>query len=214
MSSPIAHVRQTLQVLRQYYAGRDGQPHQLNEVQASVYVDGLTGFSAEALEVAARTWMRQSAFFPRLSDLLGILDPPVDLESLAHAAWARLEREIRRIGAYRSVQFADAAFGQAVRETFGGWPQACRFDVDSPGWAIRRQTFLSVFKAAAAKQHLQPVTLIGQHRDSTPALIGPLEGMPKHPQIAAAPDRSEEVMARIRKHHALASTGAERTTQQ
>ena len=63
MSSPIAHVRQTLTVLLQYYAGRDGQAHHLNEVQASVYLDGLGGFSAEALEAAARTWMRQSAFF-------------------------------------------------------------------------------------------------------------------------------------------------------
>jgi len=207
MSSPIAHVRQTLSVLRQYYAGRDGQPHQLNDVQATVYVDGLAGFSSEALEAAARTWMRQSAFFPRLSDLLSILDPPVDMDSLAHAAWARLEREIRRIGAYRSVQFADAAFGVAVRETFGGWPQACRFDVDSPGWAIRRQTFLAMFKAAVGRKNLEAVTLIGQHRDQAPALIGPLEGLPSQPLLTAQPDRSAEVMARITKHHAVTTQG-------
>lgn len=207
MSSPVSHVRKTLDVLRNYYSNRDGQPHQLNATQAAVYLDGLAGFGADVLEAAARVWMRQSAFFPRLSDLLGILDPPADYDALAHAAWARLEREIRRIGAYRSVQFADAAFGVAVRETFGGWPQACRFDVDSAGWAIRRQTFLATFKAACGRKDLPVVTLTGQHRDQAPALIGPLDGMPVVHQLPERADRSADVMAEVRRRHADGAGG-------
>ena len=198
MSSPVLHVRQTLDVLRQYYANREGQPHQLNAVQVATYLDGLANFGPEELEAAARAWMRGSAFFPRLSDLLNLLSPKADADTLAQVAWARLERELRRIGAYRGAQFTDAVFGEAVRQTFGTWSQACGFDLDSPGWAIRRQTFVAVFKALLHRTDLAPVTLQGLHREP-PMLIGPIEGMPVRPQIEAAVDRSAEVMAEVRR---------------
>jgi hypothetical protein len=202
VTSPVLHVRKTLDVLRQYYANREGQPHQLNAVQVTVYLDGLANFSPEELEAAARAWMRDSQYFPKLSELLTLLSPKIDADTLAHTAWARLEREIRRIGAYRGAQFTDAVFGEAVRQTFGSWSQACRFDVDSPGWAIRRQTFLAVFKSLLHRSDLAPVTLLGQHRDQ-PELIGPIDGMPRHQISAAAVDRSAEVMAEVRRRAAL-----------
>lgn len=202
MSSQVQHVRKTLDVLRNYYANRDGQPHQLNAVQVSVYLDGLAPFSPEELEAAARAWMRDSQFFPRLSDLLNLLSPKIDADALAQVAWARLEREIRRIGAYRGAQFTDAAFGEAVRQTFGSWSAACRFDVDSPGWAIRRQTFCAIFKSLLHRTDLAPVTMMGLHRD-VPVLIGPIEGMPNPQQLGAAADRSGEVMAEVRRRFAL-----------
>jgi hypothetical protein len=203
MSSLVAHVRKTLEVLRQFYANREGQPHQLNTVQVSVYLDGLARFGPEELEAAARAWMRDSAFFPRLSDLLNLLSPKVDVETLAQIAWARLEREIRRIGAYRGATFSDAAFGEAVRQTFGSWSAACRFDPDSPGWAIRRQTFMAIFKSLAHRADLAPVTMPGLHRDQPPALIAPSEGMPALPALAAGADRSADVMTEVRRRAAL-----------
>jgi hypothetical protein len=206
--TPQDAVRSTLTVLRNYYANRDGQPYQLNETQIAVYLEGLAPHPPEALEAAARAWMRQSAFFPRLSDLLQLLAPAVDVEALAHAAWGRLEAEIRRVGAYRGAQFADAAFGETVRQVFGSWAEACRFDTDSPGWAIRRQTFLKLFPVNAARHHdLPPVVLAGLHRDQAPALIGHLEGLPVTATAAAlpTPDRRQVVLEEVeRRRVALA----------
>lgn len=202
MTSPVTSVRKTLDVLRNYYANRDGQPHQLNAVQVSVYLDGLAQFAPEELEAAARAWMRDSQFFPRLSELLHLLSPKADVDTLAHVAWAKLEREIRRIGAYRGATFSDAAFGEAVRQTFGSWSAACRFDPDSPGWAIRRQTFMAIFKTLVHRADLAPVTLPGLHQTQDPQLIAPIDGMPRVPALQAAADRSGEVMATVRRRAA------------
>lgn len=202
MSSPVAHVRQTLDVLRNCYANRDGQPHQLNPVQVSVYLEGLAEFSHGELEAAAREWMRTSQFFPRLPELLNLLIPKVDVDTLALMAWGKLEREIRRIGRYRGATFSDAAFGEAVRQTFGSWSAACQFDLDSPGWAIRRQTFLAVFKTLAVRSDLgaAPVTMPGLHRDRPPALIAHLEGLPQPPALTdAIADLSSDKMAEARR---------------
>jgi hypothetical protein len=205
--TPAAAVRVTLRVLQAFYATRDGQNYPLNETQLAVYLDGLASYSPEALEAAARMWMRQSPFFPRLSDLLGVLAPPVDVHALAHAAWGRLEAEIRRIGAYRGAAFADAAFGETVRQVFGSWAEACRYDTDSPGWAIRRQTFLALFPVIVARRPADPVILPGLHRDQPPAHIGPLDGLPAAPTLAA-PDHTAAVLAEVeRRRLALVESG-------
>jgi hypothetical protein len=211
--TPQAAVRSTLAVLQKFYAHRDGSPHPLNETQLVVYLDGLAAYPPEALEAAARAWMRQSPFFPRLSDLLGLLAPCADVEALAHLAWTRLEAEIRRIGAYRSVQFTDVAFGETVRQVFGSWAEACRYDADSPAWAIRRQTFLHIFPVLAARAlEPTPVVLPGLHRDQVPACIGHLDGLPVTPPTLTSPDRTAFVLAEIeRRRLARAEADDEQT---
>lgn len=193
------HVQRTMDILCHYYSDREGNARKLNPVQATVYADGLSRFSDVDLEGAARRWMRQSKFFPALSELLELLEPAIGVDDMAQLAWARLEQEIRHIGAYRSVQFTDAVFGVAVRETFGSWAQACRFDMDSPGWAIRRQTFLAAFRTAFTRRHDgPPVMLSGLHREQTPVLVGHLEGLPPPAAIeAAGTNRAPDVLAEV-----------------
>jgi hypothetical protein len=196
----IAHVKRVLDVLCGYYSDRDGNPRKLNSVQITIYAEGLAEYPPEVLEAAARRWMKQSKFFPALSELLELIAPPVDLDALAHTAWSRLEREIRSIGAYRSVSFSQPAFGVAVRETFGSWAAACSFDTDSPGWAIRRQTFLSIFKTACKREYdHHPIVLHGLHRDSAPEPIGLLEGLPEPRFLEAAGDRSHDVLTEVKR---------------
>lgn len=191
-------VERTMSVLCDYYADKDGRPYRLNATQAAVYTEGLAPFSDAELEAAAREHMRRSQFFPRLSDLLKLLAPATDFQALAHLAWARLEREVRRIGAYRTVSFADPAFGEAVRQVFGSWATACSIDVGGPEWAIRRQTFLQVFPLIAEREELPPVTMGGLHRGGETVVIGHLEGLPA-PRLLADVDRSKSVLAEVQR---------------
>jgi len=177
------HVKAVLDVLCAYYL-HQGEPRKMNPVQISVYTDGLQGFAPAALESAARRWMQTSRFFPALSDLLEILQPKVDTQTAGHLAWACVERAIRSAGAYRGATFEDGRIGEAIRQTFGSWGGACAFDVDSPGWAIRRQTFLSIF-GSLLHRGIPPVTLRGI-AIGEPMVIAALPSLPIPKQLEAS----------------------------
>ncbi len=171
-----AEVRQGLQLMRNYYA-KDGQPRMLNDAQWGVYIAGLMPFTPADLERATNQWMQTSQFFPMLSELLAILRPPVDLKAAAAIAWGVVEKAIRQAGSYQGVTFEQGVIGECVRQVFGTWQRACAFEFDSPGWAIRRQSFMAVFPEVARHEH-GPVTLNGLQGHGYPMLIGAVPGVP------------------------------------
>lgn len=174
-----------LAVLKNYYA-KDGKPHVLNDVQVAAYVDHLAPYSAAALETACKRWIATSKWFPAVSDLLEILRGPVlDEKAQAQLAWTTFERALRRAGVYAGATFANGAIGETARQVFGSWALACQFDLDSPGWTLRRQSFLALYPGIAARSEGQPVTLRGIAEIAEPVLIGPVAGLPLLP--AAAP---------------------------
>lgn len=175
--SDTAHVRRTLDVLRDYYADKDGNKRVMNTTQIGFYVSALARYSPEELRTAAQAWIAKSKFFPAVSDLLELLNPPTDMTALAHQAWATVEAAIRQGGAYRGATFEQGAIGEAVRQTFGTWATACSFELDSPGWAIRRQSFLAVFPVLARREH-GPVTLRGLHANVEPYRVPLAAGLP------------------------------------
>jgi hypothetical protein len=184
-------IRRGLNVLRHYYA-HDGQPYALNDAQLAVYLDGLRPFGPAELESAARTWMRTARWFPKLCDLLTLLaGPQVSPEAAAHLAWTTFERSLRRAGAYRGATFVDGAIGETARQVFGSFASACAFDLDSPGWAIRRQTFLAVYPTFHGRVG-GPVTLHGLHAHESPVVIGHVEGLPL---LEASHDEDRELTA-------------------
>lgn len=195
MTTAIDTVQAVMRVLCEYYREKDGRPYRLNETQIAVYLDGLAKYPAPVLEAAARQHMRQSAFFPKLSELLAVLEPAADEKTQAHLAWTAFERALGAGGVYRGVTFADGAIGETVRQVFGTWAHACQFETDSPGWAIRRQTFLAIYPTIAARSNGDPVTLRGLHR-AEPLLIGPVLGLSTGRQLGAhddAPSHHEAV---------------------
>lgn len=178
-----SHVQRTLDVLRDYYADKDGNKRVMNTTQIGFYVSALARYSPEELRSAAQSWIGKSKFFPAVSDLLELLNPPQDWPALAHQAWAAVEDAIRKGGAYRGATFEQGAIGEAVRHTFGTWATACSFDLDSPGWAIRRQTFLALFPALARREH-GPVTLRGLHANVEPYRAILVTGLPAGKALA------------------------------
>lgn len=170
--------RDGLALLRNYYGDKDGKPYPMNDAKWAVYCAGLAPFTPEQLQAAAHQWMRESKWFPALSDLLEILVPKVDTTTAAHLAWTTVERAIRSAGRYAGAKFLDGAVGETVRQVFGSWIHACDYDFDSPGWAIKRQTFLSVFPAILARSSGAPVTLQGAFQASEPYVVGRIAGLP------------------------------------
>ena len=171
------HVRRMLDVLRDYYADKDGNKRVLNATQITFYSSALARYSPEELSAAAQAWIAKSKFFPAVSDLLEMLNPTTDWPALSHMALATVEDAIRKGGAYRGARFCQGAIGEAVRQTFGTWATACSFETDSPGWAIRRQTFLAVFPALARREY-GPVILRGLHANVEPYEANQVAGLP------------------------------------
>ncbi len=172
------HVKRTLDVLCAYYSDRDGHPRTLNAVQVTVYADALAKFSPERLESAARDWMKRSKFFPAVSELLELLDPPIDHTVAAQLAWAAVERAVRQVGAYQSIEFEQACIAETVRQVFGSWSHACSYEFDSPGWAQRRQAFMAIFPFVV-KQQPEPIVLRGKDSIGYPVLIEQIRGVPE-----------------------------------
>jgi hypothetical protein len=170
--------KQLIDYLRNYYADREGRLRELNDVQWHAFTKGLAPFSVAEGRAAADAWIKRSKFFPALSELLELLHPVADSQAQAHLAWTTVERAIRSAGAYRGVTFVNGAIGETVKQVFGTWPMACQFDLDSPGWAIRRQTFLQVFPVMQARDHGRPVTLRGMGEIDAPMAVGAVVGLP------------------------------------
>lgn len=199
-----ADIQATLKVLCRYYRDRNNQARVLDDVQAAVYLDGLAEFDADQLELAARRWMRQSKWFPALSELRGLLESPIDWPTVALLAWTTVERAISVAGVYNGVTFADASVGECVRQTFGSWEHACSYDRDSPGWTIKRQTFLALFPHVTQKlTSAAPVTLRGISSQSRPALIAHVDGLPAVAPALAGPDRASDVLAEVQRRFQL-----------
>lgn len=200
----VSEIRAVMDGLCGYYRDRNNQPRELADVQKAAYLQGLAEFPAEQLQLAAMAWIRQSRWFPAVSDLRTLLIPPApDWKSLALLAWTTFERAIGRAGVYRGVTFADPAIGECVRQTFGTWEHACSYERDSPGWTVRRQTFLALFPHIAERA-TEVVTLpgLGHGKHDTPLLIGPVEGMPDPVKALNAPDHSKDALAEVERRFA------------
>lgn len=203
----VDEVEAVLNVLCRYYTDR-GSVRELNDTQKAVYLDGLAEFDAADLERAARKWMRDHKWFPMLSDLRELLDANPDWAALAALAWTTFERAISQAGTYRGATFVDPGIGETVRQVFGSWEHACSYDRDSPGWTIRRQTFLSIFPVIAPKAG-KPVTLRGLSPVDTPLLIAHVEAMPEPKRLLQAEDRSIGILAEVTRRFKVQRGGRE-----
>jgi hypothetical protein len=179
----MTHVKALLDGLCNFYTIR-GEPHRMNEMQVEVYVAALERFTPEELDRAGKQCMLRMKFFPALAELIELLVPKTETSVMAHDAWSSVERAIRSAGVYRGAKFQSGAVGETVRRVFGNWATACQFDIDSPGWAIRRQTFLALFPEVLKHHDGSPVTLLGVHHNTPPLEVAAL---PSLPTVAALP---------------------------
>lgn len=134
----------------------------LTEARVRVYAADLAEFTPQQIVDAMRRARKESPFFPQVSEVRKHIVGSA--EDGALLAWSSLLRAAAEVGAYRSLEVADAAAGAALLRTFyGGWPELCR-TVDGPALAIKRQEFMAAYRAARRDlpSGAQPIRVAGE----------------------------------------------------
>lgn len=139
----------------------------VSELRAEGYYEGLKDLPIEAIELAARSALQTSKFFPRPAELREQATGKSD--ELAELAWLAVLREIRRVG-YIGTPVLEPATFETVRGLWGSWDHLCAtLPGDGPellGWAKR---FTSAY--VATKCRLDRPELIGR-KEATALLKG------------------------------------------
>lgn len=115
----------------------------VTDARAEAYFDALKGYDTARVLATLKAAISTSKFFPRPADLREMLDG--DAGMAADAAWAAVQREIRRVGYLGSPSLDERAL-EAVKSVFGGWARMCeRLPADGPellGWMKQfKQTY-------------------------------------------------------------------------
>jgi hypothetical protein len=117
-------------------------------------------------------------FMPKPADLIRMLGGTT-LDA-ASAAWAKVERAVRRVGGHESVVFDDPLIHRAV-DDMGGWPKLCEtLEADLP---FRQRDFVNLYRGWAMRREVPayPGHLIGRfeaqnrlegYKAPEPVLIG------------------------------------------
>jgi len=174
-------IAKTLDVLRAYYADKDGDIYPLNDVQLAVYLDALNPCAPESVEQAARQWMRTSKWFPKVSDLLDTICPEPDLKALGLIAWAEVENAVKRWGHASVMRFENPELAEAVRRTFRDWSGVTWIESGSPTWAIKRQSFLAIFEQVMQEDR-EFDRVVGDRRNALQGFVGEVEWVEGFPE--------------------------------
>lgn len=112
---------------------------EMSEASISVYFRAVSGLEPAEFKERVNRWVQSSSRFPRPADLLGGGERQARLKALN--AWSEAWEAAERVGAYRSVEFADPTSARVIRQ-MGGWPQFCRPTEDET-W--HRKRFLELY---------------------------------------------------------------------
>ena len=88
-----------------------------------VYFTGLADLGIEQVERAVQLAIVRLRWFPKIAELREFIEG--DSSDRAGAAWQLFEQALGTVGYYKGLWCEDGALAEAIRRTFGGWPQAC-----------------------------------------------------------------------------------------
>ena len=108
---------------------------QFNEEMISAYWDLLKEFSLEAITEAFNQHCRQSQFFPKPAEIIGIIEG--NTGDIAMVEAAKVIQAIKQYGAYQSVVFDDEVTQAVIHYGFGGWIQLCDLESKNEKWFIK-----------------------------------------------------------------------------
>lgn len=94
----------------------------LSKSLTELYWLALEPYSDDECIMAFQTILKTSKFFPKVADLLEVLEGPQNSE--ATIAWIDVLDAVKKIGPWESVQFADPVI-HSVLEVMGGWVAIC-----------------------------------------------------------------------------------------
>jgi len=128
-----------------------------NELKKEVWVKVLKAYPAQKIMDACITCIRTKRFFPRVSEMIEIIEG--NIESEAELAWLTLKEKIERYGHYLSVAFPENLVIGAVVEAMGGWIKINDMKDDEEKWI--KKEFIKLYPILK-KRGVYPDRLIGQ----------------------------------------------------
>jgi len=96
-----------------------------------VYERALLNYTIQAVRDAFNKAVRSCKFFPRIADLIEIIDGSAEGNALL--AWVKVKDALRRPSAYQTVVFDDAAIHAALT-AMGGWHTAYWWEEEDLVW--------------------------------------------------------------------------------
>lgn len=111
-----------------------------------MWLDALSDLAPEQLVDALRRFNRESTDYPTPAAVRRYAGAvAASLDDRATVAWSIVRREIRRTGAYESIEFDDRMINAAIRG-MGGWERMCA--VEERDLPFREKEFHAAYKAA------------------------------------------------------------------
>ena len=151
----------------------------------AMWIMDLERFELEDIKRALHEHRRASRFFPKISEILAILNPEPRSPLVA---WAEVEKAMLKVGSYETVQFSDPITNSVVSDL--GWPWLCVQDIGEP-WT--QKEFERRYAAYQKEGINRSQPIMGLMRSNSVHIVG---DVPKH---LPPPDRSGEVLAKLKK---------------
>ena len=131
----------------------------VSEFVLSVWWEGCKPFALEQVSkamTAHATDPDKGQFAPKVADIIRQLSGTKTDRSLI--AWGRVHDAMSDVGAYRDVDFGDAAIHATIVD-MGGWPKICRSDASELSYMQHR--FCETYRTYLASGVSEKQTLIG-----------------------------------------------------
>jgi hypothetical protein len=125
----------------------------LTDAQIAWYYQALQRWTFEEVAQACRAWTERETWFPKLAQLRAELEGGTP-EDYAVGSAIALENAIVTVGYMQSLYVEDPHWCGALRDTFGGWPEACddHAALDPPMWEARRKHFVEAYRLRSKRR--------------------------------------------------------------
>lgn len=137
----------------------------LEALEIKVFWQAFKPYTNEQVEIAAMEYISDPElcqFWPKPGSIIGKITGTKNQRELSTAdaamqAWEFITKEIRRIGAYGSLEMDDGVALKAIH-SIGGWKDLCHTPIDKMEW--RRKEFISAYQTFVGASNL-PKSLAG-----------------------------------------------------
>jgi len=153
---------------------------EVTPVLSKAYWQILEPHSDDKCKTAFDMAITKCRFFPKPAELLEFISGPESDQ--ATLAWLRVDKAVRTIGNYESIDFADDRAINSTIEAMGGWANLCMVTNDE--WKWKRKEFETLYPTMQRKadhpEHLAgtvEIENVGRNYD-TPKVLRLTEKLP------------------------------------
>jgi len=121
-----------------------------SEAAILVRWEAIRKYGIEKIRAAISTHLQTCKFYPKISDLIDLIEGRGvrEIEDRASLAWGEFIAGMESVGGYYSVRFLDRIINEIVLE-WGGWEKVCSLTYDE--LRFKRKEFVELYRAIARR---------------------------------------------------------------